>query len=55
VFGEQTIESLMHSSYAELAATTMVTRRLPITAERFTRQCLACYLADRPGRRCQWR
>jgi arsenate reductase (thioredoxin) len=40
VFGEETIESLLFSSYAELAATATVHRWLVIAAERFTRQRL---------------
>jgi arsenate reductase len=40
VFGEETIESLLFSSYAELAATATVHNWLVIGAERFARQRL---------------
>jgi arsenate reductase (thioredoxin) len=40
VFGEETIESLVFSSYAELAATATVYRWLVVGAERFARQRL---------------
>ncbi len=40
VFGEETIEALLHSSYAELAATATVTNWLTVGAERFARQRL---------------
>lgn len=40
VFGEETIQALLFSSYAELAATATVDRWLVIGAERFTRQRL---------------
>jgi arsenate reductase (thioredoxin) len=40
VFSEETIESLLFSSYAELAATATVTRWLTVGAERFARQRL---------------
>jgi protein-tyrosine-phosphatase len=38
VFGEETIQALLFSSYAELAAGATVDRWLVIGAERFTRQ-----------------
>src|SRR6266852_6915266 len=40
IFGEETIEALLHSSYAELAATATVRNWLCIGAERFARQRL---------------
>jgi arsenate reductase (thioredoxin) len=40
IFGAETIESLPHSSYAELAATATVRNWLRIGAERFARQRL---------------
>ena len=40
IFGEETIESLLIDSYAELASTATVTRWLVIGAERFARQRL---------------
>jgi len=40
VFGEETIEALLHSSYAELAGTATITRWLSVGAERFARQRL---------------
>ena len=50
VFGEETIESLLFSSYAELAATATVHRWLVTGAERFTRQRLrALAHADSPA------
>jgi arsenate reductase len=43
VFGEETIESLLLSSYEELAATATVHNWLAVGAERFARQRLeAC-------------
>ncbi len=50
VFGEETIESLLISSYQELAANATVTRWLVLSAERFTRERLkALVLADSPA------
>ena len=40
IFGEETIESLLHDSYAELAAHATVTTWLAIGAEKFARQRL---------------
>lgn len=40
IFGEETIESLLHDSYAELASRATVTSFLAIGAERFARQRL---------------
>jgi hypothetical protein len=40
VFGEETIQALLFSSYAELAARATIDRWLVIGAERFTRQRL---------------
>jgi arsenate reductase len=40
IFGEETIEALLHSSYAELAATATVRNWLCLGAERFARQRL---------------
>lgn len=40
IFGAETIESLLHDSYAELASRASVTRWLVVGAERFTRQRL---------------
>lgn len=40
IFGEETIESLLLDSYAELASTATITRWLVIGAERFARQRL---------------
>jgi protein-tyrosine-phosphatase len=40
VFGQETVESLLLNSYAELAAAATITRWLTLGAERFTRQRL---------------
>jgi arsenate reductase (thioredoxin) len=40
IFGEETIEALLHSSYAELAATATIHRWLVLSAEKFARQRL---------------
>ena len=40
IFGEETIEALLHSSYAELADTATVRNWLCLGAERFARQRL---------------
>jgi len=53
VFGEETIEALLHSSYAELAATATITNWLTVGAERFARQrlhALAHAQVDAAGR-----
>ncbi len=40
IFGQETIEALLHSSYAELAARAVITTWLVLGAERFARQRL---------------
>ncbi len=50
VFGEETIESLLLSSYRELAANATVTRWLVLGAQHFTRQRLKEFVqAEKPG------
>jgi arsenate reductase (thioredoxin) len=53
IFGTETIEALLHSSYNELAAKATVTRWLIVGAERFARQrlqALAHHHATAPGK-----